>query len=40
MKGTTMTQNQHDNKMLHLEWETKFMALTVVTELNHKNRTK
>lgn len=31
-----MTQNQHDNRMLHLEWETKFAALLVTTELNQK----
>jgi hypothetical protein len=35
-----MTQYQYDNMRLHLEWETKFVALCLVTELNHKNRKK
>lgn len=35
-----MSQNQRDNVRLHLEWETKFYALVVTTELNHMNRTK
>lgn len=29
-----MTQNQRDNMMLHLEWETKFAAALVTSELN------
>lgn len=33
-----MTQNQKDNQLLHLEWETKFVALCLVTELNHKKK--
>ena len=33
-----MSQNKYDNQRLHLEWETKFVALCLVTELNHKNR--
>lgn len=33
-----MSQNRRDNILLHLEWETKFAALCVVTELNHKKK--
>lgn len=41
MKGNTMTQNQYDNMRLQLEWETKFAALLVTTELNQAmNRKK
>lgn len=28
-------QNQKDNAMLHLEWETKFYGLVVATDLKH-----
>jgi hypothetical protein len=36
MKGLKMfkNQNQKDNAMLHLEWETKFYGLVVAAELN------
>lgn len=41
MKGNTMTQNQNDNILLKLEWETKFAALLVTSELNQAmNRKK
>ena len=41
MKGNTLTQNQNDNVRLHLEWETKFAALLVTSELNQAmNRNK
>jgi hypothetical protein len=33
-----MSQNQKDNRLLHLEWETKFVALCLVTELNHNKK--
>jgi hypothetical protein len=36
-----MNQKQYDNNRLHLEWETKFAAILVTTELNQAmNRKK
>jgi len=32
------TQNRKDNELLHLEWETKFVALCMVTELNRNKK--
>jgi len=29
-----MSQRQYDNRALRLEWETQFVALCLVTELN------
>jgi hypothetical protein len=31
-----MTQNQYDNRMLHLEWETKFAAAIVTAGMTKK----
>jgi hypothetical protein len=31
-----MTQYQRDNQMLHLEWESRFVALMMVADLNIK----
>jgi hypothetical protein len=36
MKGTTLTQNQNDNILLHLEWETKFAAAVVTAGMTKK----
>jgi hypothetical protein len=33
-----MSQRQKDNRNLRLEWETQFVALCLVTELNHKKK--
>ena len=31
-----MTQKQYDNRMLQLEWETKFAAITVTAGMTKK----